>query len=91
MYELTVLITSAIQRESFYQNLLTSTSAGRMRDQEYDLSNASPRVSPLVKSFTESGSGFEQDEQEREKGDGKRKSREVVDIHQAIRDGPGQL
>ena len=62
-----------------------------MRDQEYDLSNASPRVSPLVKSFTESGSGFEQDEQEREEGNGKRKSREVVDIHQAIRDGPGQL
>ncbi|KAG7562386.1 hypothetical protein FFLO_02166 [Filobasidium floriforme] len=79
------------KRESFYQDLLTSTSAGRMRDQEYDLSNASPRVSPLVKSFTESGSGFEPDEHEREEGDRKRKSREVVDIHQAIRDGPGQL
>jgi hypothetical protein len=66
-----------------------------MRDQEYDLSNASPRVSPLVKSFTESGSGYEPEAEGREesKGDGKgkRKSREVVDIHQAIRDGPGQL
>lgn len=64
-----------------------------MHDQEYDLANASPRVSPLVKSFAESGTRVGLDDQgdEDEEGRGKRKSREVVDIHQAIRDGPGQL
>ena len=60
-----------------------------MHDQEYDLANASPRVSPLVKTFAESGSGIQGEDPD--ESDGKRKSREVVDIHQAIRDGPGQL
>jgi hypothetical protein len=62
-----------------------------MHDQEYDLANASPRVSPLVKTFAQAGAsvgtGVDEDEEET----GRRKSREVVDIHEAIRDGPGQL
>ena len=63
-----------------------------MHDQEYDLANASPRVSPLVKTFAQAGTsvgtGIEEGDEDEE---GKRKSREVVGIHEAIRDGPGQL
>jgi hypothetical protein len=81
-----------LQRQSFYQDLQHSSSVGRPRDQEYDLANASPRVSPLVKTFAQAGTDVGSEAQEGEEGsEEKRKSREVVDIHQAIRDGPGQI
>ena len=59
-----------------------------MHDQEYDLANASPRVSPLVKTFAQAGTSVGSGAGEEQN---KRKSQEVVDIHEAIRDGPGQL